>query len=172
MFWKASSEGLVNNGSSVHAGVRTRLNGEDFSAFAEDDRQGFLRISTEDIDDVGTAGVIEIIRNRIGTESLVYLSIDIDVLDPAFAPGTGAPESGGWTSRELIKILSGLRDLNIVGADIVEVAPAYDSLGGDTAFTAASLAFEIMTSWVLQGLKANTAEQPDVQSSALPKSEL
>ncbi|THW14124.1 Arginase/deacetylase [Aureobasidium pullulans] len=155
MFWKASNEGLINNGSSVHAGLRTRLSGDDWSTYTEDDKQGFLRISTEDIDDIGTKGIIEKIMDRIGTEDPVYLSIDIDVLDPAFAPGTGAPESGGWTSRELHRILAGLRGLNVVGADIVEVAPAYDSLGGDTAFTAATFAYEIVTSWVVQGLKVN-----------------
>ncbi|KAF2702908.1 Arginase/deacetylase [Pleomassaria siparia CBS 279.74] len=155
MFWKASREGLVLNGSSVHAGLRTRLSGTDWTTYDEDDHQGYLRIYTDDIDRIGVAGIVDLIRDRIGMDIAVYLSIDIDVLDPAFAPGTGAPEPGGWTSRELIRILSGLRDLNIVGADIVEVAPAYDSLGGDTALTAASLAYEIITTWVLKGLAVN-----------------
>ncbi len=56
----------------------------------------------------------------------MYLSIDIDVLDPAYAPGTGTPEAGGLSSRELLEVVRGLADLNVVGADVVEVAPAYD----------------------------------------------
>ncbi|EEP83028.1 conserved hypothetical protein [Uncinocarpus reesii 1704] len=120
MFWIASQEGILSNSSNVHAGLRTRLTGDDWSDFENDDKQGFLRISTDDIDDIGADGIIKRIYERVGGEIPVYLSIDIDVLDPAFAPGTGAPESGGWSSRELLRIITGLRNLNIVGADIVE----------------------------------------------------
>lgn len=151
MFWMASQEGLLHNESNVHAGLRTRLTGADWSDFENDDQQGFLRISTNDMDDLGAAKIVELIQSRL-KDALVYLSIDIDVLDPAFAPGTGAPEAGGWSSRELLRILGGLRNLNIVGADVVEVAPAYDSRGGDTAFTAAHLVYEIITSMVLKEL--------------------
>lgn len=68
-------------------------------------------------------------------------------------PGTGTPEPGGWTSREVIRILRGLEALNVVGADIVEVAPAYDGVGEQTALVAAQVAFEILTSMVGRGLK-------------------
>ena len=88
------------------------------------------------------------ILQRIGTEVPVYLSLDIDVLDPGVCPGTGTPEPGGWTSREVIRILRGLEGLNVVGADIVEVAPAYDGVGEQTALVAAQVGFEILTSWV------------------------
>lgn len=152
MFWIASNEGLILNGSSVHAGLRTRLSGEDYSDYEDDERQGFLRISADDIDDLGPKGIVDAIMNRIGTEAKVYLSIDIDVLDPGLAPGTGTPECGGWTSRELIRILRGIEGLNVVGADIVEVAPAYDGRGEETALAGAQIVYEMITSIVKRGL--------------------
>jgi agmatinase len=152
MFWLASNEGLIANASSVHAGLRTRLSGTDYEDYEDDERQGFLRISADDIDDLGTAGIVAAIMDRIGTERRVYLSIDIDVLDPGLAPGTGTPEPGGWTTRELIRILRGLGELNVVGADVVEVAPAYDGVGEQTALAAAQCVFEILTSIVGRGL--------------------
>ncbi|KAL8906035.1 MAG: hypothetical protein Q9207_002265 [Kuettlingeria erythrocarpa] len=152
MFWIASNEGLIINGSSAHAGLRTRISGQDWGDYIDDDRQGFLRISSDDIDDMGTKGIIDSIIKRIGLETPTYLSIDIDVIDPGLCPGTGTPEPGGWTSRELIRIIRGLEDLNVVGADIVEVAPAYDGTGEQTALTAAQLGYEILTSWVGRGM--------------------
>ncbi len=82
MFWIASNEGLIINGSSAHAGLRTRLSGGGWDDYADDDRQGFLRISADDIDEMGTAGIINAIIERIGTKTPTYLSLDIDVLDP------------------------------------------------------------------------------------------
>lgn len=153
MFWLASNEGLIMNGSSVHAGLRTRLSGDDFADYEDDDRQGFLRISADDIDDLRPQGVAKKIMDRIGTEVPVYLSIDIDVLDPGVAPGTGTPEPGGWTMRELIRILRGIEGLNVVGADIVEVSPSYDGIGEETALSGAQVAFEMLTSIVKRGLR-------------------
>ncbi|KZF21469.1 Arginase/deacetylase, partial [Xylona heveae TC161] len=155
MFWLASTEGLIVNGSSVHAGLRTRLSGDGWDDYEDDDRQGFLRISSDDIDEFGTAGVIKSIIDRVGTEQPVYLSIDIDVIDPGLAPGTGTPEPGGWTTRELIRILRGIEDLNIVGADVVEVSPAYDGNAETTALAGAQVAYEVLTSMVKGGLKRN-----------------
>ncbi|KAI4151726.1 MAG: hypothetical protein L6R39_001968 [Caloplaca ligustica] len=152
MFWIASNEGLILNGSSAHAGLRTRLSGNDWDDYADDERQGFLRISSDDIDDMGTKGIIDAIVERIGLDTPTYLSIDIDVIDPGLCPGTGTPEPGGWTSRELIRIIRGLEELNVVGADIVEVAPAYDGTGEQTALVAAQLGFEILTNWVGKGM--------------------
>lgn len=74
-------------------------------------------IKARDIDRIGTAGVIEQLRNRVG-DSKVYISVDIDVLDPAFAPATGTVEVGGWTSRELLTIIDGLEGLEVIGADV------------------------------------------------------
>ena len=169
MFWIASNEGLILNGSSVHAGLRSRLSGWD--DYHDDERQGFLRISADEIDEMGTAGIVSAILERIGTDTPTYLSLDIDVLDPGLVsrlplppsvaistsnfqkcPGTGTPEAGGWTSREVIRILRGLESLNVVGADIVEVAPAYDGRGEETALVAAQVGFEILTSWVGRGM--------------------
>ncbi len=88
-------------------------------------------------------GAIEAITQRV--EDLpVYLSLDIDVLDPAFAPGTGTPEAGGLTNRELLRILRGLTKINLVGADVVEVAPAYDH-AEVTALAAATVIFDLIT---------------------------
>jgi agmatinase len=77
------------------------------------------------MDSLGVSGLIEQILARVGGRP-VYVSVDIDVLDPAFAPGTGTPESGGLLSRELLAILPSFRTLDLIGADVVEVAPAYD----------------------------------------------
>ncbi|PQE06881.1 hypothetical protein CJF31_00010993 [Rutstroemia sp. NJR-2017a BVV2] len=153
MFWLASNEGLILNGSSVHAGLRTRLSGDDYADYDDDDRQGFLRISADDIDDLRPQGVIDKILSRIGTKVPVYLSVDIDVLDPGLAPGTGTPEPGGWTMRELIRILRGVEGLNVVGADVVEVSPSYDGVGEETALSGAQIVFEMLTSLVKKGLR-------------------
>ena len=152
MFWIASNEGLIQNSSSVHAGLRTRLSGDDFSDYVDDDRQGFLRIETDDIDVLGINGIVRMILDRMGTERPVYLSVDIDVLDPGIAPGTGTPEPGGWTMRELIQILRGIEGLNVVGADVVEVSPGYDDRGEGTALAGAQVAYEILTSIVKRGM--------------------
>lgn len=92
-----------------------------------------MRIFSDDIDKLGVEGIVNKIIAWVGTSKPVYLSVDIDALDPAHAPGTGTPEVGGWTSRELIQILRGIEALNVVGADLVEVSPAYDSTGQVTA---------------------------------------
>ncbi|MGZ8626672.1 MAG: arginase family protein, partial [Actinomycetota bacterium] len=88
-------------------------------------------------------GYVERILERVGDQPL-YVSIDIDVLDPAFAPATGTPEAGGFTSRELLGILRGLRDTRVIGADIVEVAPAYDH-AEITSVAAANVAYELLS---------------------------
>ncbi|KLJ12006.1 agmatinase [Blastomyces silverae] len=155
-FHTASREGLISNTSSAHAGLRTRLTGLDDGDYSNPGpEQGFLRIHADDIDDIGPKGVIDTIIARVGLspEEPVYLSLDIDVLDPGIAPGTGTPEPGGWTTRELIRILRGIEKLNLVGADIVEVSPSYDTVGETTALAAAQAAFEIITSMVKLGAK-------------------
>lgn len=91
MFWMAGQEGLIANGSSVHAGLRTRLSGIDAEDFDDDTAQGWVQIATDDVDEIGVKGIIEKIVEKVGTETPVYLSIDIDVIDPGLAPGTGTP---------------------------------------------------------------------------------
>lgn len=161
MFWLAGQEGVIANsssssssGPSVHAGLRTRLSGNSFADHEDDDAQNWVRISADDIDDIGTRGVVDAILAAFGDDPAdpVYLSVDIDVLDPAFAPGTGTPEPGGWTTRELIRILRGIEGLNVVGADVVEVAPAYQGAGEETALAAAQVVYEILSSMVKKGM--------------------
>ncbi|KII95302.1 hypothetical protein PLICRDRAFT_149928 [Plicaturopsis crispa FD-325 SS-3] len=118
----AAEENLMSN-TSIHAGIRCKMAG--IQDITHDGAVGFQVISTEDLDDYGINQVISKIRSRIGS-SPVYLSLDIDVVDPGMAPATGTPEAGGWTTREVKRIIRGLSGLNFVGADIVEVAPAYD----------------------------------------------
>ncbi|KAG4267306.1 agmatinase [Fusarium proliferatum] len=154
MFWLANQEGLLSNSSShpsVHAGLRTRLTG--IQDNEDDTAQNWIRFSADDIDKIGTQGIIDGIMKILGTENLVYLSVDIDVLDPAFAPGTGTPEPGGWSTREFINILRGIEGLNLVGADVVEVSPVYQGAGEETTFAAAQVVYEILTSMVKRGLQ-------------------
>jgi agmatinase len=95
------------------------------------------------VDDLGIRGVIERVLARI-EDRPVYVSVDIDVLDPAFAPGTGTPEAGGLTSRELLAILRSFAGANLVGADLVEVAPVYDH-AEITGIAAAHVAYELIS---------------------------
>lgn len=164
MFWLAGNEGLLVNDTSrpsVHAGLRTRLSGDGWGDYEDDTAQNWLRVSADEIDDLGgPAGVVRAILDAIPPEDPVYLSVDIDVLDPAFAPGTGTPEPGGWTTRELIRILRGLEGLNVVGADVVEVAPAYQGRGEETALAAAQVVYEILSSVVKRGMAEMGKEAP------------
>ncbi|KAJ7443848.1 hypothetical protein FB451DRAFT_1568568 [Mycena latifolia] len=121
-FTIAAEEHLMTN-TSIHGGIRQKMGGKDM--VEHDESVGFAVISTEDIDDYGIQNVIKKIRERVGTGP-VYFSLDIDVIDPGMAPGTGTPEVGGWTTREVKRIIRGLAGLNFVGCDVVEVAPAYD----------------------------------------------
>ncbi|KAH8979402.1 agmatinase [Lactarius akahatsu] len=144
-FYWASREGLIANGSSIatcHGAIRTTLSGP--ADYANDDESGFQRIEAREIDTIGTDGIIKKIRETVG-EKPVYLSIDIDSIDPAFAPATGTPETGGWSTRELRTILRGLDGLHIVSADIVEVAPAYDTNAELTTMAAADVLFEVLS---------------------------
>ena len=121
-------------------GIRGPIYGR---ADLDDDRRfGFRTIRASDIDDLGVPGTIDAITSRVA-DLPVYLSIDIDVLDPSFAPGTGTPEAGGLTSRELLRVLRGLTDVNLVSADLVEVSPAYDH-AEITAIAAATVIFDII----------------------------
>ncbi len=141
VFRRAFEEGLLIEDHSVHVGIRGPL--YDRGDIDADKGFGFRTIRAGHIDDLGIAGTIQAITERTA-DLPVYLSIDIDVLDPAFAPGTGTPEAGGLTSRELLRILRGLGDLNLVGGDVVEVAPAYDH-AEITAIAAATVVFDLIT---------------------------
>jgi agmatinase len=165
-FWHAGREGCISKGTSVHAGLRTKLFGpEDYDI----DREvvGFEIIEAREVDEErGMTGIVERVRRVVGTERPVYLSIDIDgeffsknallicvvrlltscdlVLDPSIAPATGTPESGGWTTREVKRFIKGLEGINLVGADVVEVSPPYDTVAEVTCIAATDLLIDIM----------------------------
>lgn len=141
MFRRAFEEGLLIEDRSMHVGIRGPVYDKD--DFLRDHEFGFQIIRCSDLDRIGVPAVSAQIKERIG-DLPVYLSIDIDVLDPAFAPGTGTPEMGGLHSRELLQTLRALSALNIVGADVVEVSPAYDH-ADVTSLAAATLVFEMMS---------------------------
>ncbi len=140
-FRRASEEGLIDLEASMHVGIRGPLYSK--SDLEDDSRLGFAIITSEFIEEHGVEAAIERLRARIGTAPL-YISIDIDVLDPAHAPGTGTPEAGGLTSRELLRMLRALNDLEIVGADVVEVSPAYDH-AQLTAVAASHVVYELLS---------------------------
>jgi agmatinase len=140
-FRRASEEGLLDRSGCVHVGTRGPLYST--QDLVDDRDLGFSVVGSVEMDDLGAGGVLERIRARVG-ERPVYLSVDIDVLDPAFAPGTGTPEAGGLSSRELLAILRGFADLDLVGADVVEVAPAYDH-AEVTGIAASHVVYEIVS---------------------------
>ncbi|CAN6665335.1 hypothetical protein TRVA0_037S00210 [Trichomonascus vanleenenianus] len=150
MFHMAHREGLLSD-KCVHAGLRTRLSGSDWGDYEDDEQQGFARIASDDISTKGVEGIVAEILERVPRDDPVYISVDIDVIDPGLAPGTGTPEVGGWLTRELIQIIRGLEGLNLVGADIVEVAPAYDH-AETTALAGAQIAYELITNMVKRGV--------------------
>jgi agmatinase len=140
-FRRAAEEGLLDRTGCLHAGIRGPLYTE--ADLTEDSELGFQVVSAPDVDQIGVPGLVERIAERVGGRP-VYVSVDIDVLDPAHAPGTGTPEAGGLTSRELLATLRSFAHLNLVGADIVEVAPAYDH-AQITGIAAAHVAYELLS---------------------------
>ena len=145
-FRRAFEEGLLAEGRSAHVGIRGSIFGK--QDLVEDAGMGFEITSTVDVARGGVDAAVERIRARVG-DSPVYVSIDIDVLDPAHAPGTGTPEPGGLTTREMMLILRGMAGLPIVGADVVEVAPPYDH-AELTALAASNLAYECLALFALR----------------------
>ncbi|MGW4771901.1 agmatinase [Nocardia sp. NPDC004278] len=140
-FRRAAEEGLLDPRRCLHVGVRGPLYSSD--DLRSDECLGFQVVHADDYQYDGVVQVVERIRKRLGTGP-VYISLDIDVLDPAFAPGTGTPEAGGLSSRELLATLRGLVGLDVVGADIVEVSPAYDH-AEVTGIAAAHAAYELLS---------------------------
>jgi len=139
-FRRALEDGLLDPRRTVQIGIRgaqAAVEGWDYSR-----DKGMRVIFIEEMDELGMPGVIAEARKVVG-DGPTYISFDVDALDPAFAPGTGTPEVGGLTTREAQALLRGLRGLNLIGADVVEVAPAYDP-AGNTALAAATMMFEIL----------------------------
>lgn len=140
-FRRASEEGLIDRDGSMHVGIRGPLYSS--KDLPEDANLGFEIFSSVEFEDLGTKAAVERIKARVQNRP-VYISIDIDVLDPAHAPGTGTPEAGGLTSRELLSVIRSFSSFNIVGADVVEVAPAYDA-AGITGIAASHVIFELLS---------------------------
>ena len=140
-FRRASEEGLIDRDGSMHVGIRGPL----FSSrdLSQDADLGFEIFSSIEFDDIGVKGAIERIAQRVEDRPM-YVSIDIDVLDPAHAPGSGSPEAGGLTSRELLAVVRSFAGRNLVGADVVEVAPAYDH-AEITGVAAAHIIYELLS---------------------------
>lgn len=147
IFRRAQEEGLIAGNRTVQIGLRgTGYAAEDFDWST---RQGFRVVQAEECWHRSLTPLMAEVREQIGNEP-VYLSFDIDALDPAFAPGTGTPEIGGLTTIQAIEIIRGCCGLDLVGCDLVEVSPPYD-VTGNTSLVAANLLFEMLC--VLPGVK-------------------
>src|SRR5450759_4427291 len=146
-FRRASEEGLIDLEHSMHVGIRGPLYA--VNELPDSERLGFATVTCIDVERQGLGVTIDQIRERLGARP-VYVSVDIDVLDPAHAPGTGTPEAGGLTSRELLAALRSFARLNLVGADIVEVSPAYDH-AEMTTVAAAHVCYELLALLALAG---------------------
>ncbi|AIO31498.1 agmatinase [Burkholderia cenocepacia] len=139
-FRRAIEEGLLDPQRTVQIGIRGSVYSADDEAFARD--CGIRVIAMEEFTALGVAATLAEARRVVGSGP-TYVSFDVDVLDPAFAPGTGTPEIGGMTTLEAQHLVRGLQGLNLVGADVVEVSPPFDA-GGATALVGATMMFELL----------------------------
>jgi guanidinopropionase len=139
-FRLAAEQGLIDPARTVQIGIRGAQNTDQGWAYSLE--RGFRVIFMEEFSDMGVAAVIEEAR-RVAGDGPVYVSFDVDGLDPVYAPGTGTPEVGGISTIEAQHLLRGLRGLDIIGADVVEVAPPFDP-SGNTALVAATMMYEIL----------------------------
>lgn len=135
MFYKAVKEGLIDPAKSVQVGIRT----------TNEDTLGVNIIDAREVHETGPKAVVDKIKSILG-DNKTYLTFDIDGLDPAFAPGTGTPVWGGLTSAQASIILRDLAGINVVGGDVVEVSPPFDTTGA-TAIAGAHIAMEILNLW-------------------------
>ena len=149
VFRRAVEEELLAPERSIQVGMRGSLYASgDLGASRE---LGFDLVTTDEIRELGIEDTIDRIRQRVG-DAKAYVSFDVDFVDPAFAPGTGTPEVGGFTSREAQEFVRGLGRIEIVGCDVVEVYPQYDGPGQVTALLAANLGYELLT--LIAGLRS------------------
>ncbi|MFX1511536.1 MAG: agmatinase [Promethearchaeota archaeon] len=139
-FRRAVEEGLLNPERTVQIGIRGAQNTDEGWNFSLE--SGMRVIFMEEFTELGVNAVIEEIRRVVGNHP-IYISFDIDCLDPAFAPGTGTPEVGGITTIEAQTLLRGLRGLSLIGGDLVEVSPPFDP-SGNTALVGATMMYEIL----------------------------
>ncbi|PNH86867.1 agmatinase [Vibrio diazotrophicus] len=136
MFYHAPKEGLISPRHSVQVGIRTEYKQEG---------HGFNVINAMQANDMSADEIVEQIREIVGDKP-VYLTFDIDCLDPAFAPGTGTPVCGGLSSDKILKIIRALKGINLIGMDVVEVSPPYDQ-SDLTSLAGATIALELLYVW-------------------------
>jgi agmatinase len=150
-FLRAAEEKLIAPEVSVQAGLRGSLYGAEDLESARN--LGFAVLPCDQLREFGPGRFASLVRERVGRRP-VFLSFDIDVLDPAFAPGTGTPEVGGLSTAEALALLRALHGIELVGADVVEVSPPYDGPGQPTALAAANVAYELLSLRALRGSEA------------------
>ncbi len=139
-FRRAVEEGLLDPKRTIQIGIRGSLNDRNVWKFSHD--SGMRVVYIEEYFDLGPKGVIEETR-KIVRDGPTYISFDVDGLDPVYAPGTGTPEVGGYSTLEAQMMIRGLQGLNLIGGDVVEVAPPFDP-SGNTALVGATMMFEIL----------------------------
>jgi agmatinase/guanidinopropionase len=140
-FRRAIEEGLIDTSAYVQIGIRGPTAGP--QDYVDAVQLGARMITLDEALERGVASVMEEVRQRMAGKA-VYVSLDIDAVDPAFAPGTGTPEVGGFSSHQMLQLVRGLKGLNLVGFDLVEVSPPFDH-GHITAILAANLVFEYLS---------------------------
>jgi len=140
-FKRAAEEGLLDTTASVQAGMRGSLYGALDLQEARD--LGFTVLTTDELRDLGPAAYGELVLGKVGARP-VFVSFDIDFLDPAFAPGTGTPEVGGFSTAEALAFLRALRGIKLAGCDVVEVSPPYDGPGMVTALAGANVLYDLL----------------------------
>ncbi len=139
-FRRAVEEGLLDPKRTIQIGIRGARSDADYNDFSHE--SGMRVVYIEEFYDMGVAAVIEEARRVVG-DGPVYISFDVDGLDPVYAPGTGTPEVGGYSTHEAQRMVRGLQGLDIVGGDVVEVAPPFDQ-SGNTALVGATFMYEIL----------------------------
>jgi agmatinase len=140
-FKRAAEEGLIVPEASVQAGIRGSLYGA--GDLDESRRLGFRVVASEELRALSPESFAQVVSERVGDRP-VFLSFDIDFLDPAFAPGTGTPEVAGFSTADAVAYLRGLRGIRLAGCDVVEVSPPYDAPGQATALAAANILWELL----------------------------
>ncbi|MFR6257595.1 MAG: agmatinase, partial [Anaerovoracaceae bacterium] len=146
VFRRAVEEGLIDVSHSIQIGMRGTFYSREDLTGSED--LGFKVITSFEMREIGIEKTIQLIKERVGS-SKAFLTFDIDFVDPAYAPGTGTIEVGGWTGAEALQMVRALKNINFVGYDLVEVLPSYDS-SQITAFLAANIVFEFISIIALQ----------------------
>ena len=139
-FRLATDEGIIDPTKTIQIGIRGGQNTWEGLNYSHE--KGMRVVEMDEFTDLGVEGVIAEARKVVG-DAPTYISFDVDGIDPVYTPGTGTPEIGGITTVEALRLLRGLRGLNLVGGDVVEVAPPFDQTG-NTALVGASLMFEIL----------------------------